>query len=386
MDTQDVAKDTTSLKDITCSNALVLLSIIALLVIIYLAKSILLPILVAGFLALFASPVVKLLMKLNIPRTLASLIVVTLLVFTLGYLFSLLIEPALRWLEAAPGISDRIVQAFKQARMPIVNAAMSEDAAVGEAMNSTLVRAASALAESSLVLVTQIAAIIVMIYFFLAYGEELMRSIVKVQDSFTEKKLTVVMFHAVRDDVSMYILLVTLINIGLGLAFAATLQLINFEDALLWGTLAAVLNYAPYIGPLVLAAILTSVGFVEGESMHEVLMAPGLFLILNLIEGQFVTPTILGRRFNINPLLVVLWMFLWGWLWGVAGMLLAIPILMCFKIISVHLNLIGDWVEILNGNCVENETPRFGKKRSFFAIFTKKPSVDDAKPEESVCN
>lgn len=376
-------ENTTSLKDITSSKALVFLSIIALLVIIYLAKSIFLPILVAGFMALFASPAVKLLIKLNIPRALASLIVVVLLMIILGYLFSLLIEPALRWIEAAPGIGDRIVREFEQARMPIVNVAMAEDAAVGQAMNSTLVRAASALAESSLVLVTQIAAIIVLIYFFLAYGEELMRNIIKVQESFAEKKLTVVMFHAVRDDVSMYILLVTLINIGLGLCFAATLKLINFEDALLWGTLAAVLNYAPYIGPLVLAAILTSVGFVEGESMHQVLLAPGLFLILNLIEGQFITPTILGKRFNINPLLVVLWMFLWGWLWGIAGMLLAIPMLMCFKLISVHLNIIGNWVEIFNGNYTENDPVRFGKKRSIFAIFTKKPLDHGLKPEES---
>ncbi len=209
-----------------------------------------------------------------------------------------------------------------------------------------------------------------MIYFFLVYGDDLMRNIVKAQQTFSDKKMTVIMFQVIRDDVSMYIMWVSLINVGLGLCTAGALALFGIEDALLWGALATILNYAPYVGPLILTAILTAIGFAEQEPLFRVLLAPSIFLVLNLIESQFVTPTVLGRRFNINPLLVVLWMFIWGWLWGVGGMLLAIPLLMCIKLALLHLRLIGDWVEIFNGCPYEDSGPSC-KKSGFLAKFTK---------------
>lgn len=353
-----------------CERALHFLSVIALLTIAYLGQVILIPMLIAGFIALFAAPAVNVFMQLRLSKTLASLVVVTLLVIVFGYLCSMLIEPSVRWLEAAPDIGNRVMAEFKKFGP---GASLANDEAMGQAVSSTLFTAASALAQISFVLIMQIAAIVILTYFFLAYGEQLMRNIVKAQDSFSEKKMTVVIFNAIRNDVTTYVLIVSLINIGLGLAFAAALQIIQFEDIILWGTLAAILNFAPYIGPLILAVILTLVGFADAEKdLHQIFLAPGIFLVLNLIEGQIVTPTLLGKRFNMNPLLVVLWMTLWGWLWGIAGVLLAIPMLMCFKIISVHLNLIGDWVEVLNCDSQDCNNCKSVKRRSFFAIFTKK--------------
>lgn len=354
-----------------CERALHFLSVIAFLSIAYLGQVVWIPILISGFIALFSAPAVNFLMQLRLSKSIASLVVVILLSVMFVYLCSILIEPSIRWLEAAPNIGNRLIDEIEKFG---AQPSLANGEAVGQAMSSTLFSAVSALAQISFVLLMQIAAIVIMTYFFLAYGEQLMRNIVKVQDSFSEKKLTVVIFNAIRNDVTTYVLIVSLINIGLGVAFAITLKIIDFEDVVLWGTLAAVLNFAPYIGPLILVVILTLVGFAEGgKDMHDILLAPGLFFILNLIEGQFLTPTLLGKRFNMNPLLVVLWMTLWGWLWGVAGVLLAIPMLMCFKIISIHLNLIGDWVEILNCDAQECGNCKLVKKRSLFAIFTKKP-------------
>lgn len=358
------------------SKSLIIIALLAVLCVLYFAKSLILPVLVASLIALFSSPLVRLLMGVRIPRALASILVVAGIIVVLGYLFSLLLDPALRWVEAVPVIGDRLMFELERAEVPLVSSgtlAAGEDSAIDRAMNSTLTTFTSVFAQSTLVFLIQIGAIFIITYFFLAYGNDLMRSVVRAQPNFADKKLTVMMFQSIRDDVSMYILVVSLINIGLGLATAGVLTLISFKDALLWGALATILNFAPYVGPLLLAIILTSVGFAAGEPLGHVFIAPGLFMILNVIEGQFVTPTVLGKRFNINPLLVVLWMFLWGWLWGPIGMLLAIPILMCFKLASAHLDLIGDWRTIFDGVQMEHH----GRRPLLFAIFTKKKPAEE---------
>lgn len=353
--------------------ALRILTIVVVLTIIYFAKLILLPILVAGFIALFASPLVRTLEGFRIPKPAASLLLEAALIAALIYIFSLLFEPAMRWLETAPVIGDRLASGVQQVSSNLgvgTTAGAQQASAIEQAMDSTMVRLASTFAQTTLLFTIQTFAVIIMIYFFLVYGDDLMRNIVRAQQTFSDKKMTVIMFQVIRDDVSMYILWVSIINVGLGVCTAVALTLVGVEDAFLWGALATILNYAPYVGPAILITILTAIGFAEEAPMLQVLVAPSVFLVLNLIEGQFVTPTVLGRRFNINPLLVVLWMFIWGWLWGVGGMLLAIPLLMCIKLALLHLRLIGDWVEIFNG-CPNDDAGPICKKNGFLAKFTR---------------
>lgn len=353
--------------------ALRILTIVVVLTIIYFAKLILLPILVAGFIALFASPLVRTLEGFRIPKPAASLLLEAALIAALIYIFSLLFEPAMRWLETAPVIGDRLASGVQQVSSNLgvgTTAGAQQASAIEQAMDSTMVRLASTFAQTTLLFTIQTFAVIIMIYFFLVYGDDLMRNIVRAQQTFSDKKMTVIMFQVIRDDVSMYILWVSIINVGLGVCTAVALTLVGVEDAFLWGALATILNYAPYVGPAILITILTAIGFAEEAPMLQVLVAPSVFLVLNLIEGQFVTPTVLGRRFNINPLLVVLWMFIWGWLWGVGGMLLAIPLLMCIKLALLHLRLIGDWVEVFNG-CPNDDAGPICKKNGFLAKFTR---------------
>lgn len=332
------------------------LVVIVLLYTLYFCKLIILPILLAGLLALFSSPLVRLLVSVRVPKQVASVLVIACIVGALVYIVGILLEPATRWLQNAPTIADRVIFEIRYFSGPLgllpesaSSGVREKGSAIDQAMDSTVLSIATTVAQSTFILLAQLAVIVILTYFFLSYGEELMRSVVKARSSFADKKVTVVVFQAIRDDVSMYILVISTINIGLGLCTAGALTLIGFDDVLLWGALATMLNFAPYVGPLTLAFILTAVGFAEGESLLHMLIAPGVYLSLNLIESQFVTPTVLGNRFNINPLLVVLWMLIWGWIWGAAGMLIAIPVLMCFKIMALHMDIIGGWVEVLNG-------------------------------------
>lgn len=339
-----------------CLPALKLLALLAVLYTLYFSQTLLVPIFVAAFIALFSSPLVRLLRVVYVPKPLAALLVIVALMGGLGYLFGLLVEPASRWLQVLPDLGDKLVNGMGEMTKSLssikgdVSSGSSGDGdSIEKAVDSTLHSVVSALAETTLSFALQLATLIVITYFFLVFGEELMRHVVKARRTFSAKKSTVVVFQAIQNDITHYVLVISLINVTLGLCTAGAMHLLGVEDALLWGALATLLNFAPYVGPMLLAVILTGVGFMESSSWSGIALVPGTYLLLNFIECQFVTPTLLGRRFNMNPLLVVLWMLAWGWLWGAVGMLIAIPLLVCGRILATHLDLMGRWVGVLNG-------------------------------------
>ncbi len=336
--------------------ALKVLVIIAVLYTLYFCSSLVLPIFVAGFIALFSSPLTRFIENFSIPRSLAAALVIGLLIFIMVLTCVFLVDPASHWIARLPELSDKITiaigglaESFESLKTYLFPVAEMESA-VGSVAESLLVTAFSAVAGTTATLIIQISVVFVIAYFFLVYGDALMRNMLRAQSSFGEKRKTVIIFQTVRDDISHYVLVIFLINLGLGVATAGVMFVLGIGDPLLWGALAAVLNFAPYLGPLLLSVILTGVGFIEYESLGGMLMVPGSYLLLNFFESQLVTPTVLGKRFNMNPLLVVLWMFAWGWVWGVIGLLIAIPMLVFFKILASHLGLIGDWINILDAN------------------------------------
>jgi predicted PurR-regulated permease PerM len=120
-------------------------------------------------------------------------------------------------------------------------------------------------------------------------------------------------------------------------------------DPLLWGVLAGILNFAPYVGPTLTAIGLTVVGFATFNTFGHALAVPGAFLALAFVEGQLITPTIIGRRLALDPTAVFVWLLMWGWLWGIPGVLLAGPMIACFKIICQHVEALK-WIGALIGD------------------------------------
>lgn len=364
-----------------------ILTIMALIAALYVTKTVAMPILVAGFISLFASPLVDVLCRLKLPKAAASVIVLSVIVAVLSTVILMASEPAIERLQTIPLIGDRLVYEIETAsQSDLVNLSPAENAvSFKESMNAGILALTTVLAEYTAVLLFQITIVVILTYFFLTFGDELMRSIVRAQSDFAHKRITVRLFHEVRHDVSHYLLVVSLINVGLGCATALVLSLIGFPDPLLWGALVTAFNYAPYVGPSAVALMLGSVGFTEGASLTQTLIPPGLFLMLNLVESQFVTPTILGKKFNINPLLVVLWMFAWGWLWGAAGLLLAIPILVCFKIATIHLHFLGSWTELLTPSHQAKSSPNPDAKTDNIEPTSEPPPTEARQAGHETC-
>jgi predicted PurR-regulated permease PerM len=339
--------------------ALKILTVLAVLYTFYFTRSLLLPIVLAAFIALFASPAVRLLVRLKLPKSIASFFVLVILICFVGYGVSLLYGPAADWMERLPILGTKLAVQFdsmavsldsiKDSVLPEKNN-QDEENPIDTAIGAGFVPLLSMLAEATAMMLVQLATVIILTYLFLVFGGTLLRNIIRGASTLHEKKNLVKMYQTIEHDISRYVLVITIINIMLGITTFFVMSMLGVADPLLWGVLAAVLNFAPYLGPFVLILLLTVVGFVEFDSIEQILLVPAAFIVLNIIESQLVTPMALGKRFNMNPLLVVIWMFVLGWMWGAVGVLIAIPLLVCLKIIASHFELLPYWRILLSAD------------------------------------
>ena len=173
---------------------------------------------------------------------------------------------------------------------------------------------------------------LVMTFFLLSQGDVLLNNLVRVLPTNRDKRNTVAMVYRVEKGISHYLLTVSLINGVLGIFVGSALWLIGMPNPALWGLMAALLNFVPFAGALVGAVIVFFVAVLSFDSLAYAALVPLVYLTLTTIEGNAVTPAILGRTMQLNPIMVLLALIFWGWIWGVGGALLAVPMLAMIKI------------------------------------------------------
>jgi predicted PurR-regulated permease PerM len=137
--------------------------------------------------------------------------------------------------------------------------------------------------------------------------------------------------------VGRYFGTIALINVGLGVCTALAMYALAMPNAILWGVLAALFNFVPYLGPIAAFFILSVAALVTFENLGHALAVPGVFLCLHLIEGQIVQPLTVGRRFEVNALVVLLAVWFGYGLWGIPGMLLAMPSVVAARVAAQYL-------------------------------------------------
>jgi predicted PurR-regulated permease PerM len=146
------------------------------------------------------------------------------------------------------------------------------------------------------------------------------------------------------------VLTITTINLLLGAAYATALFLLldmPLGDVLLWGTMVALLNFAPYVGPLIGFVVMGLVGLIEYDQTWMALAPVGIYLVLQVLEGNFITPIVVGSRMSVSPLVLLLALAVFGWMWGMVGLLLAVPLLVCFKIVLERVDGGEGWAKLL---------------------------------------
>jgi predicted PurR-regulated permease PerM len=328
------------------SLALTGLFVLAALYTLYFARAFFLPIVLALLLSFLLSPVVRALKKLHIPNALGAALVVFGLLGSLGLGIYELAGPAYEWAQQAPRQLRRLERKLAEFKKPVQTMSKATQQVekitqVGAGQEPRKVEVQTeTLGERMFSQATELAAgatiMFILLFFLLASGDLFLRKLIRVLPSLSDKKRAVDIARQIEQDVSTYLATITVINLALGLAVWGLMTWIGVPNPLLWGVLAFVTNYIPYLGAILMIAVLAMVGFLTFDDTARALMAPGAFVGLNLLESYLVTPMVLGHRLTLNPVVVFLGLTFWGWLWGITGALLAVPIMVVLKIICDH--------------------------------------------------
>ncbi len=196
-----------------------------------------------------------------------------------------------------------------------------------EESNSTL----GLLTSSAPHLLIQLFFSLLVIFFFLAGWTTMRKRTIVSRGSFEGALTTARVIQQVVDATSTYLGTITLINVGLGALTAAILWKLGMPSPVMWGGIVAVLNYIPYLGPIASALFLFLGGLMTYPDVWTALMPPAAFVSLHLIEANFFTPMVVGKRLTISPLAILVSLSFWSWVWGTTGALLAVPLLIIIK-------------------------------------------------------
>jgi predicted PurR-regulated permease PerM len=314
-------------------------------------------------LALVLSPIVGFLARHRIPRMLGAFFVLAAIVAGLTGAFLQLAAPAADWIQNAPRILSQVerkllpvkrsVENVKEAAEEVEKAAQvsgqsnSKTAPVPVTVTppSMLVRILGGFQRT----VLHLGICIIFAYFLLAYADVFQEKIIDALPRVQQKRQMLAVVQQIETDVSSYLFAIALINGALGLGVGIGMQIIGLPNAALWGVMAAVLNFVPYFGLAVGLTVVFIVGLQNSDTFAQALVGPGIYLLLNGLENQFVTPSLLGRRLLINPAIIFVSVIFWGWFWGIAGALLAVPFLIVIKGIANHFTPLHAFGELLSG-------------------------------------
>lgn len=341
------------------SIAAIVLASLAVAFTLYLAQDVLLPVLLAMFFALLANPIIRGLRRLYVPRFIAALLVLLMGMSATYYLGRELVQPGGEWIREVPKQMRDLAPKLRSLTKPVTEANRAAEniarAAGGETASKiqvvkTEVNDPYRVLTSTPRVVASVLAVILLTFFFMVYGGDLQRNAIALLPGRQQKKLTVEILQAIETEISRYVLTISIINVIVGLVFAGLLHWlldVPADEALLWGTMAGLLNFAPYVGPLIGMLVMLVMGFVSYDDTLASLAPAALYLGLHTLEGQIITPITLGKRMALSPLILILALMVFGWLWGIVGLLLAVPLLVCVKLVFARIEGLEGWARLL---------------------------------------
>ena len=333
------------------SEACRLLAFGALGVLLYVGHFAFIPIALALLLALVLSAPVEALYKRGVPRGLSSFIILGIALGIIGCAVGLLWRPVQYWYGDAPHTIRTVKQKFAPvARMigrieeisaaagSIGSASAAHPSAriVPQPANAPVAAAVPGVVDSSLGAAISSLTVVILTLFLLTGGPPMLARMTAAFADHLNASRVLIIIEAVRGELGRFYASTALVNVGLGVVTTMAMLLWGMPTPYVWGVLAAILNFIPYAGPSTTLVIVTLVAAMSFADVPRILGVAGTYLAIAGIEGQVVQPLFVGRRLDINPLLIFLGLWLGGLFWGIAGVLLATPLLVALKVVAEH--------------------------------------------------
>jgi predicted PurR-regulated permease PerM len=329
-----------------------------LLVTAYVAQDIILPIIAAFFLKLLLQPAIRFLERWRVPRTLAALLVIGVVFGTIVGLGTAISGPAGTWAAKLPegvprlqerlsflkGPIDTLRQFLQQAETYTAwgTSPASDANTHGPSLSETLFTGTRSFA-------TGLFTMVLLLFFLLVSGDTFLRRLVEILPSFSNKRQAVDISQQIEADISAYLVTITIMNAGVGIATGTVMWLTGLGDPVLWGAVAFLLNFLPILGPLLGVTVFLLAGLLTIDTLWQALLPAGLYLAIHMIEGEAITPMLLAKRFTLNPVLVIVALVFWYWMWGVPGAILAVPMLAITKIVCDRIRSLAAIGHFLEG-------------------------------------
>lgn len=332
------------------SAALSGLLLLAMLYTLHFAKEFLLPIFLAILLTFLLVPTVRALnQKLRLPPPVgAGIVMLALLGCLVGAMF-FVAEPASKWLQTVQMQLPQMEYRLRLLKKPMekVTAATAEvekltDMTSSGSTKKEVVQAddhftLAVLMKQTPTFLANLFVMLILMYFLMASGDSFLRKLVTMTPKLRDKVKAVEITRDIEDKISKYLQLTFLINACLGFSIGVAAYFVGLQNYILWGVIGFLFNFVPYIGAFAGIISVFLVGLLTFPTTQQAFVMPGIYLVLAVLEGNFITPMIMGRFMTLDPVAIFISLMFWGWIWGIPGALLAVPILAVIKILCDHI-------------------------------------------------
>jgi predicted PurR-regulated permease PerM len=315
----------------------VILAVVAL----SLARPLLLPVASAFVVAMMLGPLSARAERYRIPPLVTAIILWLLVIGVFYGVIVLLASPVVEWIGKAPDIGRNIQEKLHVLDRPLAALQELRDALLPSEKKGSLGVDIMTFVQPALLVVTPAIGQIFIFFgtlFFMLLGRARLRRVLIAFFDEREARLRMLkIMNDIEHNLTGYLSIVAVINIAVGICGGFAAWVAGLPDPIAWAVLGFILNFIPYIGALIMEAALFMVGLVTFPTLTHALLAPLLFLALATLEGHFITPSVMGHRLTLNPLVVFLSLVFWTWLWGPVGAFLAVPILIMAMVVVDHL-------------------------------------------------
>ncbi|HVL67884.1 MAG TPA: AI-2E family transporter [Vicinamibacterales bacterium] len=343
------------------SVAITLVAVLASIAALRWAEPVLIPIVLAVLISYVLAPVVTSMAKRRIPRPIGAFVVIALLCGGTGYGIYTLSDEAIEIVDDLPAAARKLRDRFAEKRHPSSEGLLQKMQSAAAEIDETAVRAAEdsptpaprGVTKVQIVpppfraseylwlggrgvinFLGQFAVVLFLVYFLLVTDDLFKRKIVSIAGpTLTKKKISVQIMDEINQQISNFLRVQVLTSIIVAVATAAALWAFGLENYLIWGLMAGIFNSIPYLGPIVVSGGLAVVAFLQFDDLLMTFYVSGTAMAITSLEGWLLTPVLMSRAAQMNPVAIFVGLLFWSWVWGIWGTILAVPMLMVIKAI-----------------------------------------------------